>query len=262
VTWPIFCVLLIGVAVVDLIGIVMWYACAFPRSQLLGPALVCGKGVGRRIALTFDDGPLPPYTEQILDVLRDLKIRATFFVCGEDAERYPQIVRRMHAEGHTIGNHTYSHPYLHGLGRTRMAQEIDRTQETIKRLTGQSPRLFRPPYGARWFGLYALLGERGMHLVQWSNGGYDWKMSAEAIVQTTISKLRPGSVILLHDGVQAPGGFLGVALRRIAHKGRDQRAVTQRADRSATVLALPAIIEGAHKAGFEFVSVEDLLPDL
>jgi peptidoglycan/xylan/chitin deacetylase (PgdA/CDA1 family) len=149
--WPVLAGIGSGVAGAG--GVVLWYACSVPSSRVFGPALVRGPRERRRVALTFDDGPAPPFTGQILDVLRDYRVPATFFVCGQNAERHPELVRRIHAEGHTLGNHTYSHPFLYIQSRQRIAEEIDRTQEVIGRLTGYRPRLFRPPYGVRWFGL-------------------------------------------------------------------------------------------------------------
>jgi peptidoglycan/xylan/chitin deacetylase (PgdA/CDA1 family) len=239
--WPILAG--IGGGVVAAGGVVLWYACSVPSSQVFGPALVRGPREGRRVALTFDDGPAPPFTGQILDVLRDYRVPATFFVCGQNAERHPELVRRIHAEGHTLGNHMYSHPLLYIQSRHRIAEEIDRTQEVISRLTGCRPQLFRPPYGVRWFGLYPVLRERGMHLVQWSDTGYDWKNDAEAIVGAALRRLRPGSIILLHDGFNA-------------------HTPDSRASRSNTVEAVPAILDGALKAGFEFVPVGDFLPGI
>ena len=152
------------------------------------------------MALTFDDGPALPFTVQILEILRARGAPATFVVCGQNVERYPEIVCRIHAEGHTLGNHTYSHPFLYLQSRKKIAEEIDRTQDLLEKLTGYRPTLFRPPYGARWFGLYPVLRERGMRVVQWSDTGYDGESGAEAIVTATLQHLRPGSVILLHDG--------------------------------------------------------------
>lgn len=253
-TWSIiwFFVVLAGVA--DALAIALWYTCSWPRSQVLGPALVRGSANGKRIALTFDDGPLSAYTEQILDILQSYGVRATFFLCGKDVEQYPEIVRRIHSEGHTLGNHTWSHPYLYFMSRNGIAKEIDQTQNTIQKATGYIPKFFRPPYGGRWFGLYPVLRERKMKLIQWSVDGYDWKLDADGVVATVCAGLSPGAVILLHDGRQAPGGYLQWRLRRGASTGADKGLT---ADQSATVQALPAIIVNARAAGFEFVSVED-----
>ncbi len=221
-----------------LVGL-LYYACSVPSSQVLGRALVRGPADGGRVALTFDDGPASPFTEQILDILRERRVPATFFVCGKNVECAPEIVRRIHAEGHALGNHTYSHPYLFLCSRAKMAGEIDRTQQAIERIAGYSPKVFRPPYGIRWFGIFPLLRERNMRMVQWSDSGYDWKYEPDAIVRETLKNLAPGSVVLLHDGheVRPPG----------------------QVDRSKTVRALAAIIDGARKAGFTFVTIPDFL---
>ena len=215
------------------------YAWSEPTWQTFGPALVRGPAAGRRVALTFDDGPASPFTEQILDILRNRQVTATFFVCGQNVERYPEILRRIYAEGHEIGNHAYSHPFFYFRSRAFMAAEIDRTQEAIEGITGQRPTLFRPPFGVRWRGIYAVLRERGLRLVTWSDTGYDWKYGTEDIVHKTLEGLGPGSIILLHDGRRTypPGGV----------------------DQSSTVRALPAIIDGALRAGLTFVPVSDFL---
>ncbi len=221
------------------LGGLLYYACTVPSSQVLGRALVRGPAEGRRVALTFDDGPASPFTEQILDILRERRVPATFFVCGKNVERFPEIVRRIHAEGHALGNHMYSHPYLFLCTRAKMAEEIDRTQQAIGRIAGYSPKVFRPPYGIRWFGIFLLLRERNMRMVQWSDSGYDWKYGREAIVGDTLKNLAPGSILLLHDG----------------HRLRQSSEI----DQSGTVKALPAIIDSVRQAGFTFVTIADFL---
>lgn len=235
------------------------YAASVPSSQLFGPALVRGPREGNRVALTFDDGPSLA-TARILDLLGERQIKATFFVCGRNAERHPEIVRRMAAEGHTLGNHTYSHPFAYLLGRRHLAEEIDRTQEVIERLTGRRPKLFRPPYGARWFGMFPVLRQRGLKLVQWSDTGYDWKNNEAAIARATLEKLQPGSVLLLHDALEGTESFWTQFRRRLFGRAEDVAPIASpRADRSATVAALPAILDGAARAGLRFVSVEEFL---
>jgi peptidoglycan/xylan/chitin deacetylase (PgdA/CDA1 family) len=215
------------------------YAWSIPTLQWFGPAILRGPGDGRRIALTFDDGPCSGYTEPILDILRQQDVKASFFVCGQNVERNPEILRRIQAEGHTIGNHSYSHPFPFFRSRVFFAREIDLTQETIEKITGKRPKFFRPPFGACWLGLQPVLKARGLSLVNWSDTGYDWKLDTEGIVRETLRALGPGSIILLHDG------------RRTYPP--------EKVDRSPTVKALPTIIEGAAKAGFSFVSLEELL---
>ena len=234
-----FWALTLVVAIVAVAGGFYVYAWSEPTWQIFGPALVRGPANGRHIALTFDDGPASPFTEQILDILQTRNVKATFFVCGRNVERYPEILRRIHAEGHLVGNHAYSHKFPYFRSRAFFAEEIDRTQDAIEKVIGQRPTIFRPPFGARWLGLYDVLNERGLRLVNWSDTGYDWKCGADEIVRRTLGKVGPGSIILLHDGknVEAPGGF----------------------DRSDTVRALPAILDAALKAGLTFVPLSEFL---
>lgn len=228
--WTSVAAALLGVATIGVLA----YGLGSPSATLLGPALVRDRflpGGPREIALTFDDGPSVPYTGQILDVLKANHIHATFFLCGRAAERYPDLVRRIKAEGHEIGNHTYSHPWLYLMDKEKIADEIDRTQDILQGITGKRPRLFRPPFGVRWFSLWPILQERGLTMVLWSMrgaGGY----GAEGIVKTSLSQLQPGGILLLHDGFEA----------------RPPAEV----DRSDTVRALPAIIAGARRAGYTF----------
>jgi peptidoglycan/xylan/chitin deacetylase (PgdA/CDA1 family) len=148
----------------------------------------------------------------------------------------------MRDDGHAVGNHTYSHPLFYLKRREVIDAELDRTQEVLARTAGKPPSLFRPPYGVRWFGLFPALRERALTDVQWSDTGYDWitRHGPEEIARLALSKLRPGSIILLHDGREprAPGAV----------------------DASVTVAALPAILHGARRAGFEFVTVDHFLP--
>jgi len=212
------------------------YACIIPSSQVFSPVVNRGPAESRSVVLTFDDGPAPPFTEQILDILAEHGISATFFLCGKNVERHPEIARRIVREGHTIGNHTYSHPFLMARSRRFMAGEIDRAQEAIERITGVRPTLFRPPYGARWFGLMPVLRERGLKMVMWSVMGFDWKYRTEAVIRAATRRLHPGAVILLHDGHEQP-----------PPTGIDQ---------SSTVEALPTIIEAATRSGLTFAAIQ------
>lgn len=209
------------------------YGLGDPSSTLLGPAVV-READPRAAALTFDDGP-SPYTAAILDELKREGVHATFFLCGANAERYPDLVRRIRDEGHQIGNHTWSHPYLSLMSEADIALEIDRTQAVLEKLTGRRPTLFRPPYGVRWFPLWGLLRERGMTMVLWSDRAYDGRYDAAGIEKAALARLGPGAIILLHDGFET---------RPAAET-----------DRSATVKALPAIIRGVRAAGYRLAPV-------
>ncbi len=237
--WPLTYVLALIVAWVIAL---LYYGCAVPCSQLLGPSLVRGQPGKKRVALTFDDGPTPPETDQILDILKAYRVPATFFVNGKQVSRYPECLSRIHRENHTIGNHTYTHLFLYLKSRRRIGREIDQTQAAIEAVTGVRPNIFRCPYGVRWFGLFSVLRQRGMHSIQWSDTGYDWvkKNTPALIVRKTLKSLRDGSVILLHDGCGArnPG--------EVSH--------------ASTVTALPMIIEEIRERGFSFVSINEFLP--
>lgn len=237
-----FTTLLIVAAVGLAFGLWFWWACATPSSTFFRPALVRGAQDGKRISLTFDDGPTGQFTEQVLDILREHHVPATFFVCGKNVEAHPELLRRIVAEGHEVGNHSYSHPYFFFKSRRRMAEEIDRTQAIIENVVGFRPNIFRPPYGARWFGLVPTLRQRGMHLIQWSASGYDWKKDAAGITRAALRELKPGAVILLHDG-------------------RETRPAPE-IDRSATTAALPILIAGARQAGYTFAPLKEFLPSV
>ena len=221
-------------------GLWFWWACATPSSTFFRPVLIRGPREGKRISLTFDDGPAEQFTAQVLDILREHQVPATFFVCGRNVEKHPDLLRRIAREGHEVGNHTYSHPFVFFKSRRRIAEEIDRTQAIIEKVIGFRPKIFRPPYGARWFGLVPTLLERGMHLILWSAAGYDWKKDVQGITEAALRGLKPGAVILLHDG-------------------RETRSAAE-IDRSRTVLALPGIIAGARRRGYTFAPLKDFLP--
>jgi peptidoglycan/xylan/chitin deacetylase (PgdA/CDA1 family) len=221
-------------------GLWFWWACSEPSSTFFRPALIRGPQEGKRISLTFDDGPSEEFTGQILDILREHQVPATFFVCGRNVEEHPDLLRRIVAEGHAVGNHTYSHLFVYFKSRRRIAEEIDRTQAIIQKVVGFRPNIFRPPYGARWFGLIPTLLERGMPLILWSATGYDWRKDVQGITEAALRELKPGAIILLHDG-------------------RETRPAAE-IDRSRTVSALPAIIAGARQRGYTFAPLQDFLP--
>src|SRR5512146_21212 len=227
--------LAVGLLVIAGCGAALAYACVAPASKVFRPALIRGPADCQDIVLTFDDGPTSPFTEQILDILAERQVPATFFLCGKNVERHPEIARRTVREGHTIGNHTYSHPLLLLHSRRFMAEEIDRTQEIIEKVTGVRPTWFRPPYGARWFGLAPTLMDRGLRMVMWSATGYDWKYKPQAIIRATTREMRAGAVILLHDG--------------------HERQPPEKVDQSSTVKALPSILDAATETGHKFVPI-------
>lgn len=183
-------------------------------------------------ALTFDDGP-SPYTPQILKILNEYHIRATFFVLGENAKKYPDLIRQIHADGHIIGNHTWNHSNLTRLSSAQIKEELQSTNQLIESLTGAAPHLFRPPYGSVSDSVRQTVQHAGMTSFLWNVDPADWNLKlTKPITARVSSELRDHSVILLHDG----GG------------PRDQ-----------TVASLPVIIEQLQKQGYEFVTVPEYL---
>lgn len=215
---------------------VVYYATYNVRSQLLGRADWHGRSDTGAVALTFDDGPSPD-TERILDILAEHNLRAAFFMVGRYVERFPQTARRVGAEGHEIGNHSYSHPiYLYRSPR-ETRQQLERAQAVITETTGKRPKLARPPCGVRTPAYFAAARSLGLRTVQWDVAGFDWKQrSAEKIARDVLNRVRAGSIILLHDGDS---------------EGKH--------DRKDTVAALSLIIEGVRERGLSIVPLSELL---
>lgn len=184
------------------------------------------------ISLTFDDGPWPGTTAQILDILKENNIKATFFVVGQNVKRYPDLVKRIIAEGHAIGNHTWHHWY-HYMNPQAAAYEIDHTTDLIYQTTGVKTNLFRPPGGMMHNGVVAYARNSKYAIVMWSSDSVDYSLPAVPKLISNVFRLaRPGGIVLMHDG----GG-----------------------NRTKTVQALPEIISGFRNQGYSFVTVPELL---
>ena len=157
------------------------------------------------IALTFDDGPDPVFTPLILDKLMKYGVKASFFLLGVNIEKYPEIAKRISAEGHVIGNHTYNHPKLTEVSDEEYHYQIHKADELIQNLIGYKPKFFRPTYGAINENQVQWATEKGMMVTQWSIDTLDWKgLSAEVITQTVITDALPGSIILQHNALGVP----------------------------------------------------------
>ncbi|MEU0224710.1 polysaccharide deacetylase family protein [Streptomyces sp. NPDC006284] len=157
-------------------------------------------GLGRTMMLTFDDGPDPRYTPDILDTLAKYDVRATFFVCGEMADHHRGLLSRMADEGHVVGNHTWSHPLLTRLTRRRIRSEMERTSEVVERACGEPPRWFRAPYGAWNRAAFQLGAELGMEPLAWTVDTLDWTTPGTGtIVERVEDGAAPGVVVLSHD---------------------------------------------------------------
>ncbi|WP_236939173.1 polysaccharide deacetylase family protein [Evansella clarkii] len=195
-----------------------------------------GPETENKVALTFDDGPDPRFTPQILDVLSEYGVQATFFVMGARAEANPELTRRIIDEGHIVGNHTYFHPNLVEEGDVAtLRTEVSRTEDALADIIGYRTKLFRAPYGFLYNELVEALGEMDYTVVGWSVDSLDWReRPAEETAYNVISNSGPGSVILMHDGAESDG------------------------DRTSTVEALRQIIPALQEQGLEFVTVPEL----
>lgn len=183
----------------------------------------------KKIAITFDDGPHPYYTEQLLDGLKERGVKATFFVTGMHVEQYPEVIRRMSSEGHLIGNHTYSHIQLNSSNSDAFRQELIQTNEAIEKVTGQEVQYVRPPYGT-WDKKFEK--DLNMFPVLWTIDPLDWcSDNVACIVQKVTSKAQENSIILMHD------------------------------EYKSTVTAALQIIDELKEQGYEFVTVDELLFD-
>jgi len=185
----------------------------------------------RVIALTFDDGPHPDLTPRLLDILRQNGVRATFFVVGRNVKAYPEIARRIVAEGHEIANHSWSHPPLNKLGAAGLRHEIEETNAVIESVTGRRPANMRPPYGALNPHVREYLTKgQNMNIILWSVDPLDWKRpGAQVVARRLVEGATPGGILLAHD----------------IHPG--------------TVEAMPDVIAQLKARGYGFATVGQLL---
>ncbi|MHB8278845.1 MAG: polysaccharide deacetylase family protein [Candidatus Humimicrobiaceae bacterium] len=194
------------------------------------------KAVLKNVFLTFDDGPNEPYTSQILDILKKFHARASFFVCGKNAQYYPQVIRKIVKEDHIIANHTYSHSrFLTYAGL--LSKEIEKTKKIIQEITSKNSNFFRPPWGIVTPWLKKYLKIHNYKLVLWDVEAHDWrKTSSRIIVERVLEKVKPNSIILLHDG----------------------KETYHQSDRLQTVNALPLIINKLREKGYKFEGIDKL----
>lgn len=200
-----------------------------PAPAVPAPAPTTGNKV---IALTFDDGP-GPYTAHLLDVLDQYGAKATFFLIGSKVSSQANVVRSIHARGHQLGNHSWSHPELPKLPVNQIAGEIDRTNDAIKQATGVTPAILRPPYGAVNGVVLEQLRLRGMSSILWSVDTRDWAdRNSEIVCSRAVAGARPGAIILMHDIHQT------------------------------SVNAVPCILSALKQQGYSFVTVQGLLGNM
>lgn len=204
--------------------------------QYEGVFVLSASRSSRKVALTFDDVPDPRFTPKILDVLKEKKVQATFFVVGSRTLKNPGLLRRIHREGHNVGNHSYNHPDFSKLSLLKVQEQINRAEGIIEGIAGFKPRLIRPPYGEILPKQLDWAKKRGYTVVNWDVDSSDWRqLNSNQVFRNVTRAVRPGSVVLMHAG------------------GGDKQ------DLSGTVKALPRIIDWLHAHDYEMVTLTELL---
>lgn len=204
-----------------------------PANPGLSRVHVRGSARRRAVALTFDDGPEPPYTERILDILGEFGAKATFFVVGSQVLHHPVLARRILDEGHLLGNHTHSHPNLLLRAPGAAREELALASASIERVTGIWPQWFRPPFGFRYPWNVTQAARLGQATVTWSLNPRDFENPPpDVLAQRVLRQARSGDIVLMHDGMR---------------------------DQSCTVAALPTILRELARQGFELLRVDQLL---
>ena len=189
------------------------------------------------VALTFDDGPDPKYTPAVLAFARTQGVKVTFFLVGRQVQQYPDLVRAEAADGHALGNHTWDHHTMTQLSARQSRSEIGRCDDAITRLVGKQPHLLRPPKGLWDQDTYRAARALGYPIVLWSiELEHHPGRTPQQLAQRALNLVRPGAIILAHDG---------------------EASFTT--DHSKTLLALPLLVDGLRKKGYEFVTIPELL---
>ncbi len=181
------------------------------------------------LALTFDDGPSPVYTPQVLKILKKYNIKATFFIMGVNAKRYPELVKQIKNAGHVIANHSWNHPKLTKISKKELARQVNKTSNILYKITGDRPKCLRPPFGIKNKRVVNYVNSQGMHVIMWDLMSMDYKRKGtEWLVNFVLKNTKKGGDVIFHDG----------------GKGRGQM-----------IKALPLIIEGALKRGNCFETI-------
>jgi len=210
-----------------------------PGSRVSYPTVTRGTRNRDRVALTFDDGPDPEATPQVLDALAKHEARATFFAIGRSLEAHPELARRIVADGHELGNHSWAHSRWGSfLTSGQQVREIERGEESIAAVTGLATQpLYRPPIGLKSPPLARAAFRKRLTLVTWSLHSHDSRTADPARVsERVLHRVRPGDIVLMHDGHDLPGRH-----------------------RLSGAQALPRILEGLREKGLECVTVSELL---
>ncbi|MCX5892296.1 MAG: polysaccharide deacetylase family protein, partial [Deltaproteobacteria bacterium] len=191
----------------------------------------------RQVALTFDDGPSPRYTPEILAVLRQYQAHATFFVLGRKVEKYPQLAQARLRAGNEVGHHTFDHPRLTKTAEAVREREVERTAVDLELLGDRTSRWIRPPFSAYDDRFKDYVAHTHGRLVMWSIDSGDWKgLNRDTIVNNVVNRVRPGAIIIFHDSDE-----------------------TGKADRSPTVEALKLILPALQAKGYRLVTISQLV---
>jgi peptidoglycan-N-acetylglucosamine deacetylase len=208
----------------------------YPNSPIFGRVISAVPSSNGQLALTFDDGPNPVATPAILDALAERDVKASFFVLGRHAERWPELVRRMADEGHAVCNHGYFHRKLHLRSPSYVRRDLELGTRAIVDACGTKPRFFRAPHGFRSPWVTSIARSLGQRTVGWTRGVWDSaRPGVDAIVSRTIRAAHGGAILLLHDG-----------------DGYDPLG-----DRTQTAQAVPIVVDGILDAGLRFVTLLD-----
>lgn len=201
-----------------------------------GKAVPSVSASGRYMALTFDDGPYPPYTDRLLDILKEKQAHVTFFLVAEQAQRHPDLVRRMAAEGHTVGLHAFRHRDFLKLTAEEKQKDLKQGKRVLQTITGGEPVYWRPPHGFRDHSVMELAGRENLVVVNWSMTPRDWTgIDRQEIYNRVIEKTDNGAIVLFHDG-DSP---------------------FYKASRQATVDAVGPLIDSLREKGYDLVSLEE-----
>ena len=193
--------------------------------------IYCVETEKKQIAISFDAAWGNDDTQQLIDILAEYEVPATFFVVGAWVDKYPESVRQLSDAGHQVQNHSNTHPYMTQLSKEQMKNELDSCNKKIEAVTGVCPTLFRPPYGDYDNAVIEATEEMNMYTIQWDTDSLDWKSNAtpDSICNRVTSKVKNGSIVLFHN------------------------------DADCTPQALPTILKCLKDEGYEFVFIEDLI---
>ncbi|MCM3727921.1 polysaccharide deacetylase family protein [Neobacillus cucumis] len=206
---------MLNIILVVLCFLTLYWFVPFLLTAGAGIGVLKRKDASERIAFTFDDGPNPIYTPQLLDLLKKNKIKATFFVVGFKAEKYPELITRMHAEGHLIGMHNYVHKSNWLLAPWTVRQHLTKTASIIEKITGECPIYYRPPWGL--LTLFDFLLMKQYQIIHWSVMAEDWRSNggSEKVENRLLRDIKKGDVVLLHDCGETAGADVDAPINTI-----------------------------------------------